>query len=240
MKVVLKDSLIIELTGVPCSGKSYLKNSLKSKLSDMDDVLFFKDRLVFSVFCNKTIGKYINVFFQNTLLFLYSFSNVKSTISVMQLSLNAILLNVGFLNKLNLIRNLILKFGRFNYVTIHFKGKTIFFDEGISHIPFNFLVANDVELQKIVKVNDWSASKLTVLIVDLAGVDIYSRIQKRGHWKTLGLTNTEVAEFVKLNNDVLSLLALEYKKGQYAMVETIFEHNAGCNFVDDLVRKVHA
>ena len=111
--------MIIELTGVPGSGKSIVFNELRKEL---DNIIFVTKKsfpleilFIFSLLFNYSIYKkyifFIKMIFQS--------SN-------------------SFYHKINILRNTIIKLVLFT--KYNDKDGKYLFDEGVSHIPFNIFV----------------------------------------------------------------------------------------------------
>ncbi|EGQ7950904.1 hypothetical protein M2G93_13245 [Vibrio vulnificus] len=115
---------MLEVTGVPCSGKSYILNSKFSCDNVLNKHLAIKLVSLCCAFLElkyTEIGRIIKMVFKEQCSFLY---------------------------KLKLLFNVLSKFG----VYYLYRNKSIIIDEGISHIPFNLLTTPLIEYKDILQV----------------------------------------------------------------------------------------
>lgn len=173
---------IYEITGLPCSGKSYFCNDIdgflnKKKLSIVKAIFFEIKLLLLGIFFLKTSTLYA---------FLILCLHEKAPLTY----------------RLKIFRNIIKKFGvykKFRYVVT---GGYV--DEGISHIPFNLLHSNTAEVINILR------PYLSLINVKYIKVNsntcLRERLTERGHERLVFL---DVDEFIHLNRNVeITLLAI--------------------------------
>lgn len=145
-------NLYYELTGCPCSGKSYYLQSKGishiNKSNLFNQIIFFFYGLYF-LGVNK-LFLFIRLSFQEKVPFLFS---------------------------LNIIRNTILKFGI--YYRFNNSKMDIYVDEGISHLFFNFLDSNKCELLEII---EDEIKNINIILIEQGDKSlIKNRLKVRGH-----------------------------------------------------------
>ncbi|MEZ9982328.1 hypothetical protein AB4401_21800, partial [Vibrio cyclitrophicus] len=114
---------VVEITGLPCSGKSYFCNDidffLNKKKSSFIKSLLFEIKYLFIGFC---------------------FLNISTIYALLIFCLHE---KAPLNYRLKIFRNVIKKFGVYkNFRDLSCGG---YIDEGISHIPFNFLNSNTLD-----------------------------------------------------------------------------------------------
>ena len=187
--------MIIEFTGIPGSGKSFLSKK-------------FSDRLITNHYLVKK-NKY-NFFLNLELLFRF-------TKLILQGNANLFLIKYIFFSKnsfkikLKLAYNTIKKICLFDKYN---KANGIFiFDEGVTHIPFNLLISRSnekVDIDFLNKIVDTLPKPDLVIFLEADIKLINHRLKKRGHHRI-----NETPDFVKKNilvSNELKRLGDRYKK----------------------------
>ncbi|MFS1867042.1 hypothetical protein [Vibrio breoganii] len=174
---------LVEISGLPCSGKSYFCDSkdgfLNKKQSSIIKVIMFEVKYIL-------LG----------LLFL-KFSVLRTFLSLCFKE------KVPLKYKIKILRNVIKKFG------IHSQFRNVavdgFIDEGISHIPFNFLNSNTSDVIDVIK--PFLAQTNVKYIKAESDFQLKERLQQRGHDRLKFLS---VSEFIALNRSVEVCVLSEY------------------------------
>ena len=143
---------IIEISGIPGSGKTSLLRMVRGELSDnmsiYDDGQFINNKIthkLFPVSILRRIGQLYILF-----IFSLSFFNYKHILQALTHSVWSI--DCGLWIRLYIYYNIVLKFARYNYAMSSTPDKVFLFDEGITHIPFNlhdYKSPNIVEIENI-------------------------------------------------------------------------------------------
>jgi broad-specificity NMP kinase len=157
--------MLIEITGVPGSGKSSIYNALENEIND---IIFIS---------NKKEG----VFYELKLLIYYVF-NFHFTNRYNILFKTIMESNNTLYHKINITRNLIKKISLYMF----FKNRkgVFIFDEGVSHIPFNLFVdSSEKELNQF-SVNqcfEIIPSPDFLFIIDVNVNRVTEKLINRGH-----------------------------------------------------------
>lgn len=173
----------IEITGIPCCGKSHFCDQEKVINSKSKNLL---KKIVIDIYFVMRGGGYL--FSSNRCL------------KFMRLAYKEC---VPFSYKLKLFRNVCRKFGVFASIkNCHQSG---YVDEGVSHIPFNFLNSDSREVIKLIK---HELQYLTVVLLPSPNDNILKeRLKKRGHPR---LMFCDIDSFIKLNQQVESFIKERY------------------------------
>jgi len=189
---------IIEITGISAIGKS---TYIKENCVDNDKILFDVEG-----FSNATTGYFIyrfflasRLFFQSIFLSSISFSDIfwifKATVNI----------RCSLLFRVNIFRNCLLKFYHYDLLSKSEKHcKTLFIDEGISHIPFLIQDQNNgkemikefyIRFQK-------QLSFIKVVCID-GDVNTVERLLLRGHKRLKHSSKHEAKRFDAMNRSTL-------------------------------------
>ena len=194
--------MIIEITGVPGSGKSELYNLLK------------KNQTLFKFPSDKNK----NIFFEFKLLlfFIYNYSlmnNFKSIFKSIFKSKNSLF------HRLNILRNTIKKFSLFHYY--HRKDGVYIIDEGISHLPFSLFV--DSYKKRILKsrvdlILNFLPMPNILFIISASETIATERLKIRGHKRMQLLDKEKTDIFISKSYEVKKLIK-KYYNGKIQMHE---------------------
>ena len=201
--------MIIELTGIPGSGKSTILNELRIVLEN--------EKYIFD------IQKYIlgfngNIFFYDVYLILNFFR-----LTVRDWRLLGKILNIichsknSFFHKVNIFRNSYKKLVIYNI--IKHKKEIFFIDEGVTHIPFTLFVDmedNNCRTNKIELTNYLQKIDL-LLIIDAPDNILLDRVLKRGkdgHRRIDFTSKKKVISFLYQSRQVLNSIEknIRYEK----------------------------
>lgn len=200
--------MIVEITGAPGSGKTTLLHKIGNK-NDINIVLFSDDLVLKRFKLDFITPNIIRRILSDTvllLIFLRHFNNHKT---FMRRTVSLLLNNrEQVLTKLNVLRNIILKLGRFYFIEKNFVHEVVLVDEGISHIPFTLIdysgkTKTDINL--ILEPLSALMSRVKVIIFDLGSIDIKRRLHIRGHKRIQNnkKTTSFLNKFAHLNNQVV-------------------------------------
>lgn len=191
--------MLIELTGHPCSGKSFMI----SKSSHFSNVLIKKKSLIY--------------FYKLFLLtFFYFFSNKL----LREIYFLVLIDDYSFYEKIKLILNITDKYYVHN--SIKNLNKTIIIDEGVTHILFNILCTENVKVWNSFINNDIFCrlpKPDTLILVKIDENTQKNRLKERGHKR---LNNID--KFVKVTRKISKYIELNYK-GNFRIVSNIVDLN---------------
>jgi dephospho-CoA kinase len=197
--------MIIELTGIPGSGKSTILKKLEHELKD--NIYIFD------------IKKYILGFSANTFVFdivlLLNFfrlknsdwNSLKKIFEIVKASGNS------FFHKINILRNSYKKF--VIYRMINKRNKIFFIDEGVSHIPFTVFVdiSKDINSNEIKKFLNMIPSTDKILMIDAPEDMLLQRVIKRGstgHRRINFSQKEDIVRFMQQSREVLEIIKKHY------------------------------
>jgi len=201
--------VIIELTGIPGSGKSTILNELQIALGN--------EKYVFD------IQKYILGFNGNTLIYdIYLFLNFYR-LTLRDWRLLGKIFNIiyysknSFFHKINIYRNSYKKLLIYNIINP--KNEIFFVDEGVTHIPFTLFVdiENSIcETNKMELINCLQKIDL-LLIIDAPDDILLERVLKRGkegHRRIDFTSKKKVISFLHQSRQVLNSIekSIRYEK----------------------------
>jgi hypothetical protein len=180
---------IVEVTGIPCIGKStYIRSN---NFRTIDDLLNSSKIMRNAVY-----------------LYFLAKSNILTSISICDmywLFKSSMKVKVSVLTKLNIFRNCLIKFSYYSYLrnSQEISGNIVI-DEGISHIPF--LLQDQANYPQILEEFYCRFSKqlscISVVCLN-ANVDTIERLMSRGHKRIKSNTYDEVKKFNDMNKRTL-------------------------------------
>ena len=196
---------IIEISGVPGSGKTSLLRMVQGELNDnisiYDDSLLIKNKfinLTFPVSVLRRIGQlYI------LLTFVVSIFNYKKILQSLASSVWGI--DCGFWIKLYIYYNILLKFARYDYASRSMLDKVFLFDEGLTHIPFNlqdYKSQDIVDIENIFSLFSNCLNNIDLIVISAESGVLESRLKIRGH-KRMIQNQLEIHSFVEKNQRLI-------------------------------------
>ena len=133
--------MIVELSGIPCSGKSTIYQLVTKLMHGSDSIIIYNPK---GYVLKKGFFFSFNNYLISTILIdfisFFSFFHLNPKFKkIIYLSIPIILkLHTSTINKLNIIRNVLKKVVIYSYINGFYDDKIIFFDEGIFHISKPF------------------------------------------------------------------------------------------------------
>lgn len=191
---------ILELTGVPCSGKSYILNVINE--SDNRSAIF-SDHYLLEELGFKYENTFIRIFFAESWLFVWGSWEAGFRLCVCYF-FSCLRLKLSLIRRINIYRNIMRKYGVSHFSQQRkYDDSWLIVDEGISHIPYLFTGALNKRIEELFFKFPVGYN---VTIVQLQGepCTITERLSKRGH-KRLQEKSVTLSEFVK-NNFACDLL----------------------------------
>jgi broad-specificity NMP kinase len=199
--------MIVEITGVPGAGKTTLLRKITN--SNDNNIVLFSDDLVLKHlkldFIELNLLRRILSDFILLVIFLQHFNNyrtfMKQVMSLLMKNRERILI------KINTLRNIILKLGRFQFIEKNFIQEVVLVDEGISHIPFmltDYSGKREIDIDLLLEPLSAQVSKVKVIILDHEGIDVKRRLHVRGHKRMKKRKSANfLNQFVHLNDQVI-------------------------------------
>jgi hypothetical protein len=199
--------MICEVTGVPGAGKTTLLRNVTRK--NDNNILLFSDDLVLRHFKMDFIGPNpLRRVLSDIMLLLIFLRHFNSCRTFMIQVLSLLMKNrERILIKMNILRNIILKLGRFHFIEKNLTKEVVLVDEGISHIPFSltdYRGESNIDIDALLKPLSSQVSKVKVIILDHESIDVKHRLAIRGHKRFKKRKSvTFLNHFVHLNNQVI-------------------------------------
>ena len=186
--------MIIEITGVPGSGKSSIWRILEKKINKTKFVL-----------------GYNNIFNEIQLLvfYLYNHENNNRYNFIFSMILKS---NNTLYHKLNIVRNVIKKIAI--YSKYKDKKKLYIFDEGVSHLPFNVFVDSSKKNTSNIEISNFINRIPTpdlLLLINAGKKETTTRLKDRGH-KRIDLSNDEKREVFISKSFIVRDQVIKYYK----------------------------
>ncbi len=159
-------SKIVEVTGVPCAGKSnYIRK-------------FFSNKTIINGYYINTASSYRRIFYSLIRLPKILVKNTLSLKSFYWLVRQSWKYEESTLFRLNALRNSLLKFSLDDRDTLN---GAIVIDEGISHIPFVLQLPKDKIYQFIELFADWFQNRQIIFLSPPSSKALHKRLIDRGH-----------------------------------------------------------
>ena len=144
--------MIIEFTGIPCSGKSTIYSLVKKCIHNgsMKNIYDAKEYMLQKVFIHIPQNRAINIILSDLVsLYIFFSSGEAQKRFVFRMIRNIFTLQTGIFNRLNLIRNVIKK-SSIHFYIIKAAEKGIYtFDEGLIHCFQNVLVDDSMNVEAL-------------------------------------------------------------------------------------------
>jgi len=205
---------LVEVTGVPASGKSWF---IEKQLSMGKGSVHAFDAGVLRSINGAKNNKWLAEF--NMWILLLSRAGVSYT-ELKWILRQVALSNQAIHHRINMARNCLLKLSYRAYLSTfpELEGCTVYIDEGISHIPM--VVQRASEITKIVKEFDQvfgrRMSDTKVLCVEHSGNEHVARLQKRGHTRINTDDKEEILQLVATSTETIQSM-LSIKSGLWSM-----------------------
>ncbi|WP_418103785.1 hypothetical protein [Vibrio harveyi] len=188
---------IIEITGAPCSGKSYyINNVLKGDYSSLP---------IYGNHLSKKIhfetAQKISLFFLGVMCSILSIDLIKFVLKNNNLT--------SFSDKMKMLFFTFLKIGRFHFLNALFSDKTIVIDEGVSHLPFNLMLTEENDIKTMLSFFPKSFYFVEVWLFKEKEHVLLWRLRNRGHKKVL--KDSDMIPFVKNNLKISSVVKVHYE-----------------------------
>jgi broad-specificity NMP kinase len=202
--------MIIEVTGVPGSGKSTIYSKITG--GDFSNITFIQNK--FNI---------LNELF----LFFFFFYKILQTYRYFAILILIFKTNNSFFHKVNILRNIMKKISK--YMLYSNKKKIYLFDEGISHIPFNLFVDNSNSLLnrgEFIDIVQLLPKVDALFIINVKKDLAISRLKNRGH-KRMNLENDKESEiFIEKSSEVIEMIKM------YSINTEIIEIENSLDIVD--------
>ncbi len=194
--------MIIELTGIPAVGKSTLIQSLINR-NDGNIVVFSYDMFLSHYHLHFIKYKPLRKIVSELLLYILFIINLNNYHSYINYYIRMLsTMKDGFFIKLNVFRNIILKFAVFNFVSTKCKDLIVIVDEGISHIPFNFIDCcgeQEVDLMAIFDGMGSVTGQISVVRLEREPESVKACLERRGHRRLQGKALYTIDQFMHRN-----------------------------------------
>lgn len=195
--------MIIEITGVPGSGKSTLYNKVID--SNFENIKFIQNNF--------------NIW-SELFLFFFFFFKIFQTYKYFSLLVFIFKTNNSLFHKVNILRNIIKKISKY-FLYKNKKGIYVF-DEGISHIPFNLFVDNSSSLlnrDELIKQVSFLPKIDILFMINVDKKLTISRLKNRGH-KRMNLQNEkETLVFIEKSYEVQKMMKEYYINAKIIDIE---------------------
>lgn len=220
--------MIIEITGSPGVGKSTIISQYYKQAEH--EAIFFSDDLILEHFMLGTVAhRCFSKFMADVLLiliFLRHFNKYKKFILYVKDTMR--LTSETTYVKINVIRNVLLKIARFEFIRKQLSDRIVIVDEGISHIPFNLInYADDkygaeakTKLESILAMVESQLKMINVIIIVRKQCDVLDAVLTRGHKRI----NSKSLYTIDRFNNYNSLLSKEYinMSDDYFISKTVY------------------
>lgn len=198
--------MIIEITGEPGVGKTTLLQKIYDKI-ECKPILFSDDLVLKHFKLNFIVPVFFRRILTDILLFLIFLPHFRKYKAFLLYFLKRSKdINECKRFKINILRNIILKFGRFEFIVKHFDQKIVLMDEGISHIPFNLIDytgKRNIDLESIFAPLITVLSKVKVIVLYQKLINIGHRLTHRGHKRIKQGKNYSFEQFLYMNSQLV-------------------------------------
>ncbi|MCF6158844.1 MAG: hypothetical protein E3K32_09790 [wastewater metagenome] len=198
--------MIIEITGEPGVGKTTVLREIYDKIKSKP--ILFSDDLVLKHFkLNFIAPVFLRRILTDILLFLMFLPHFKKYKALLFSTIKGLKdTNESKRFKMNILRNTILKFGRFEFISKYFTQKIVLVDEGISHIPFNLIDytgRRNIDPESIFTPLATVVSQIKVIILHQKLINISHRLARRGHKRIKQGKDYSLEQFLHRNSQLV-------------------------------------
>lgn len=206
------DLKIIEITGMPCCGKTTIINEIKDDLDH--SVIIYSDRLILSLVLKQYMPSSLIEIISKIFLLVYLLRHIMTYWAIIKNILPYIYrMKNSFYEKLYLFVNILVKLARYDFVKNKyknkFKNKIVLFDEGLSHIVFNLIDYNNfnaINIDSILITMSDMLKYVNLIILDENRDVILSRLKNRGHKRIVTYSFNEINNFFECNKIIVESL----------------------------------
>lgn len=175
--------MLVEVTGCSGSGKSYLLSKISGRVRVYPAV---KNKIISLLFGLISIA--ILPFLLRPVEFCFLLTTCSKS-------------DKYFINRINVFRNVSIKFVRHFFINRYARKSTIYVDEGISHIPF-ILQLNPSTLKEFYILFEDYLKKMVIVFVRTDEKRNFSRLMNRGHWRFARMSDSQKKKFFNINKDI--------------------------------------
>jgi broad-specificity NMP kinase len=201
--------MVIEITGVPGSGKSSIYSTIENK---MNDVKFISNK-------QKGLLNELKLF----TIYAVHFHKMRYNNLILKLIIKS---NNTLYHKLNIVRNVIKKIAI--YSKYKDKKNIYIFDEGISHLPFNVFVDSSKKKTSNIEISNFINQIPTpdlLLVINAGKVETTRRLKDRGH-KRIDLSNDEKMKIFISKSFIVRDQIIRYYKNNNKKYKIITNNNS--------------
>ena len=213
---------IIEITGQPYSGKTYLFDKLQKKFTDKNIIFYNKKRKLFN----------------RLLFFIFNFHKIKKTDHILINNSISIIKNnnISLYWKILLIINTYEKI--INYRCIEKKyfntKKIIIVDEGLTHIPYNLTDYNKFDKRKLLITLNLICKYDQINIILINNKKIRRDFLKKKYHKRLETTDIKKELFLKFNKQIDHYMNNNFKNKKKKIIKVNNQLNCYSNDIQNI------
>ena len=213
---------IIEITGQPYSGKTYLFDNLQKKLTHNNIIFYNKKRRLF----------------YRLLFFIFNFYKIKkSDFILIKNSISIINTNNHSLYwKILLIINIYEKIINYRYLKRKYidTKKIIIVDEGLTHIPYNLTDYNKFNKKKLLSILTLICKYDQINIIHINNKQINSDFLKKKYHKRLEATDIKKELFLKFNKQIDDYMSNNFKNKNNKIIKINNQFNSNSNDIQNI------
>lgn len=194
--------MIIELTGIPAAGKT----TLISRIADRCPrgvAVYSNDMILSHYHLNFIINAILRKAASDIVLYMLFAININMYISYVKYYAHMLLyIKERFIIKVNIFRNIVFKFAIFHFVRTKCKNLVVIIDEGISHIPFNFIdYRGEKEIDLVTLFDRLLPVTRHIVVVKLEREPeaVKAHLERRGHRRLQRNTHYTLDQFMHRN-----------------------------------------